>query len=142
MGNESYMSYLDKICDFNYHIKQGFCTQHAYPLTHSQAKLQKIAMPSLFKSGKLVNGSGQRPSSLLRDPPTVLASKMSSAVDNTALPTIPNKIPTLGRSVIQPTLPQPDIRSLEETDILSDINESLPTLYPVRRQCNRHVHPP
>ncbi len=66
-NNASYMTQLDAICKFNYNTGQGICTSHSFPITKSQAKMQKIAIPSLFKP------STDRPdpaakASLLRDP--------------------------------------------------------------------------
>ncbi len=51
------MSYLDKICAYNYATKEGNCTQHSFPLTRSHLKVQKIVLPSLFKLGKPATGS-------------------------------------------------------------------------------------
>ncbi len=67
LDNVSYISYLDSMCNFNYETQQGICTKHSFPLTRSQAKLQKIAIPSLFKGGMMASGPKQRPS-LIRDP--------------------------------------------------------------------------
>ncbi len=49
LSNASYMIQLDAICKFNYSTGQGICTSHSFPITRSQAKLQKIAIPSIFK---------------------------------------------------------------------------------------------
>ncbi len=76
LANVSYMLYLDNMCDFNYDTLQGICTNHAFPVTRSQAKLQKIAIPPLFKSGFIASIPTQKPC-LLRDPPFVLAHKRS-----------------------------------------------------------------
>ncbi len=67
--NDLYMSYLDDMCANNYDTQQGYCTQHSFPLTRSQSKVQKIVLPSLFKSGKTATGSPTKPPSVLRDPP-------------------------------------------------------------------------
>ncbi len=42
LNSASYMSQLD------YNTDQGVCTSHSFPITRYQAKLQKIAIPSLF----------------------------------------------------------------------------------------------
>ncbi len=42
LSNDSYMSDLDDMCDFNYDTKQRYFTQHAFPLTHSQAKVKQM----------------------------------------------------------------------------------------------------
>ncbi len=91
LDNASYMSYLDSMCAFNYATNQGICTKHSFPLTRSQAKLQKIAITSLFKGGTMVSGPKQRPPSLLRDPPSVLAGKRSTALPPADLGTIAPK---------------------------------------------------
>ncbi len=57
----------------------GFYTKHAFPVTRSQAKLQNIAIPPLFKSGMTASIPTQK-TSLLRDPATVLAHKRSIAL--------------------------------------------------------------
>ncbi len=49
LNNTSNMTQLDAICKFNYNTGQGICTSHLFPITRSQAKMQKIAIPSLFK---------------------------------------------------------------------------------------------
>ncbi len=76
LDNDSYISYLDNMSSFNYETQQGICTKHSSPFIRS---LQKITIPTLFKGGTTNSGAKQR-ASLLRDPPTVLASKMSVAV--------------------------------------------------------------
>ncbi len=50
LNDATYMSQLDAICQFNYVTCQGVCTSHSFCLTRSQAKLQKITIPILFKS--------------------------------------------------------------------------------------------
>ncbi len=65
------MTQLDAICKFNYNTHQGICTSYSFPITRSQVKLQKIAIPIIFKP------STDRPAttakaSVLRDPPAVL----------------------------------------------------------------------
>ncbi len=62
LNNDSYMTQLDAICKFNYNTGQGICTSHSFPITRSQAKLQNIAIPSIFKPS---TGLVQRPSQLL-----------------------------------------------------------------------------
>ncbi len=59
--NVSYMCYWDTMCNFIYKTNQGICTKHFLPLTRSQAKLQKITIPSLFKRGATASSSKQRP---------------------------------------------------------------------------------
>ncbi len=49
LNNDSYITQLDAICKFNYNTGQSICTSHSFPITRSQAKLQKIAIPSIFK---------------------------------------------------------------------------------------------
>ncbi len=66
------LSHLDDICQFNYDTFQGICTAHSFPVTRSQAKLQKIAIPSLFKRNSATCGPKQKPS-VPRDPPAVMA---------------------------------------------------------------------
>ncbi len=127
----SYMSYLDNMCNFNYKTQQGICTKHSFPLMRSQAKLQKIAIPTLFKGGMTTICPKKRPS-LLRDPPDVLAGKRSTAPTPADLGTTTHKKrgrcrPLLHR-VQQPTSTIPD----EDPDDLQDI-ETLPT-FPVRRR--------
>ncbi len=79
LNNALYMSQLDAICKFNYNMGQGVCTSHLFPITRSQAKLQKIAIHSLFTP------STDRPrpavnASILHVPPAVLISKKSTAL--------------------------------------------------------------
>ncbi len=45
LSNDSYMSYLDDMCEYNYDTKQGYCTQYSFPLTRSKSKVQKIVLP-------------------------------------------------------------------------------------------------
>jgi hypothetical protein len=47
-GN-TYMAYLDKICNYNYANSSGICSHHSFPLTRSQAKIQKVVLPDLFQ---------------------------------------------------------------------------------------------
>ncbi len=75
LDNVSYMSYLDNMCSFNYKTNQGICTKHSFPLTTSQAKLQKITIPSLFKGETIASSSTHRPPSLLRDPAAIKTGK-------------------------------------------------------------------
>ncbi len=46
--NISNMSYLDNMCDYNHDTQQGICTKHAFSVTRSQAKLQKIAITNFI----------------------------------------------------------------------------------------------
>ncbi len=109
------------MCPFDYATNQGLCTQHSFPLTRSQAKVQKIAMPSLFKGGTMVIGSIQRPPSLLRDPPAVLVSKRSSELQPAELETTAPKKRGLGRPTLHRVEQPPPIIPVEEPDTLSDI---------------------
>ncbi len=67
------------MCDLNYDTLQGICNEYTFLVTRSQAKLQNIAIPPLFKSSSTANVPTQKPS-LLRDPPAVLAHKRSTAL--------------------------------------------------------------
>ncbi len=79
LNNASYMTQLDTICKFNYNMGQGICTSHSFPITRSQAKLQKIAIPSLFKPSTDRPGPAAK-KSVLRDLPAVLTRKRSTAL--------------------------------------------------------------
>ncbi len=68
------MSHLDNICQYNYKTNQGLCNLHSFPFTRSQAKLQKVAIPSLFGTAEATAKPSQKPS-ILRDPPAVMARK-------------------------------------------------------------------
>ncbi len=126
------MSQLDAICKFNYNTVQGVCTSHSFLITRSQAKLLKIAIPSLFTPSTNRPGPAVK-ANILWDPPAVLTRKRS-----TALPPLDVSQPApekwrCGRPpkkrVIDTVLLLP-----EDADIVAqDLNESLPTLYPVRR---------
>ncbi len=48
VSDNSYMSHLDNICQYNFKTNQGLCNLHSFPLTRSQAKLQKVTIPSLL----------------------------------------------------------------------------------------------
>ncbi len=50
LNTASYMTQLDAICKFNYKMGQGICTSHSFPITRSEAKMQKIEIPSQFKA--------------------------------------------------------------------------------------------
>ncbi len=132
------MFYLDDICKFNYDTLQGVCTSHSFPLTRSQAKIQKIAIPSLFKANPATSGSNPK-ASVLKDPPAIMASKRSTALPPINLnQTAPKKRgcgrPPLNRTV-QPTPPIADI----DDNIVEDMNETLATLFPVRRRRRQAV---
>ncbi len=73
------MTQLDAICKFNYNMGQGICTSHSFPITRSQSKMQKIAIPSLFKPSTDRPGPAAK-ASVLRDPPAVLTRKRSTAL--------------------------------------------------------------
>ncbi len=109
---------------------------NAFPVTISQAKLQKIAIPPLFKSSSTENVPTQKPS-LLRDPPAVLALKRSTALPPVDLGTTATKKLGRGRPpnirVVQPTPAIPVV----ERDVAEDINETLRTLFPVRKHLQR-----
>ncbi len=82
LNNASYMTQLDAICKFSYNMGQGICTSHSYSITRSQAKIQKIAIPSLFKP------STDRPgpaaiASVPQDPPAVLTRKKVNGLATT-----------------------------------------------------------
>ncbi len=79
VGNSSYMSHLDNICQYNYKTNQGLCNLHSFPFTRSQGKLQKVAIPSLFGIDQATAKPSQKPS-ILRDPPSVIARKRSTAL--------------------------------------------------------------
>ncbi len=96
LANVSYMSYLDNMCDFNYDTLQGICIKHTFPVTRSHAKLQKIAIPPLFKRGLTANVPTQKPC-LLKDPPAVFAHKRSTALPLVDLGTTAPKKPECGR---------------------------------------------
>jgi hypothetical protein len=52
LTGKSYMSYLDRICNYNYANDSGKCSHHSYPLTRSQAKIQKVTLPDLFQKSQ------------------------------------------------------------------------------------------
>ncbi len=79
LHNASYMSQLDAICQFNYDNCQGVCTSHSFPVTRSQAKLQKIAIPSLFKTNTASTGLTVKVC-ILRKPPAATARKRLTAL--------------------------------------------------------------
>ncbi len=107
-------------------------------IPRAQAKLQKIAIPSLFKGGTPVSGPKQRPPSLLRDPPAVLAGKRSTAFPPDDLGASDPKKRGRGRPHVYRIEQSAPIIPADEPDVLNDINETLPTIYPVRkRQWNR-----
>ncbi len=133
LEDASYMSHLDDIFQFNYDTLSGVCMFHSFPLMRSQAKLQKIAIPSLFKTNPAPSGPNPK-ASVLRDPPAIVASKRSTALPLIDLnQTTPKKrgrgCPLLNRTV-QPT---PSIADIDY-NIVEDKNETLPTLFPVRRR--------
>ncbi len=78
-NNASYMTQLDAICKFNYNMGQGICTSHSFSITRSQAKLQKIAIPSLFKPSTDRPGPAAK-ASVLRDPLAVLIRERLTAL--------------------------------------------------------------
>ncbi len=79
VGDSSYMSHIDNICQDNYKTNQGLCNLHSFPLTRSQAKLQKVTIPSLFGTDQATVKPSQKPS-ILRDPPSIMARKRSTAL--------------------------------------------------------------
>ncbi len=79
LNNASYVSQLDAICMFNYNTGQGICTSHSFPITRSEAKILKIAIPSLFTPSTDRPGPAAK-SRILRDPPAVLTRKRSTAL--------------------------------------------------------------
>ncbi len=60
-------------------MDQGICTSHSFPITRSHAKLQKIAIPGIFKPSTDRPGTTAK-ASVLRDPPAVLTRKRSTAM--------------------------------------------------------------
>ncbi len=83
-----------------------------------------------------VNVPTQKPT-LLRDPLTLLAHKRSTALPPVDLGTTAHKKHGHGRlpniRVVKPTPAIPDV----EPDVADDINETLPTLFPVRKCVRR-----
>ncbi len=122
------------MCNFNYATNQGICTQHSFPLTRSQAKLQKKEIPSLFKGGRTVSGSKQRQPSLLRDAPAVPAGKKSTALPPADLGTSTPKKRGSGRPPLHRVEQAAPIIPAEEPNVFDDINETLPTIYLVRKR--------
>ncbi len=138
LDDASYMSHLEDMCQFNYDTLQRVCTSHSFPLMRSQAKRQKIAIPSLFKTDQATSGPNPK-ASVLRDPPAIMASKRSTALAPIDLNQTTHKkrghgCPPLNRTV-QPTPPIADI----DDNIVEDMNETLPTLFPVRRRRQQAV---
>ncbi len=126
------MSQLDTISKFNYNTGQGVCTSHSFPITRSQAKLQKIAIPSLFTPSIDRPGPAIK-AVILRNPPAVLTRKSSMAlppldVSQLAPEKWRNGRPPKKRAT-DPVLPLPEAANI----VAEDLNETLPTLYPVRR---------
>ncbi len=93
----------------------------------SQAKLQKISIPPLFKSSSTASISTQKP-------PAVLACKRSTSLPPVYLGTNAPKKHGCGWPpnirVVQPIPAIPDV----EPDVVEDINETLPTLFPLRKR--------
>ncbi len=79
LNNTSYMSQLDAIWKFNYNTGQDICTSHSFPITRSQANIQKIAIPSLFKPSTDRLGPAAK-ASILWDPPAVLTRKRTTSL--------------------------------------------------------------
>ncbi len=133
LNNASYMTQLDAICKFNYNMGQGVCTSHSFPIRRSQAKMQKIAIPSLFKP------STDRPDpaakgSVLRDPPAVFTRKRSMTLPPLDVSQTAPEKRRCGRPpkkrAIEPMLTLPEATDIET----EDLNDSLPTFYPVRHR--------
>ncbi len=128
LDNVSYMSYLDTMCNFNYKTNQGICTKHSFPSTRSQAKLQKIILQSTVSSSK------QRPPSLLRDLPAVIAGKRSIAPPPADLGTTAPKKRGHSRPPLHRVEQTHPFIHTKEPDVIEDINETLPTMFPVRKR--------
>ncbi len=128
LNNDSYMTQLDAICNFNYNTGQGICTSHSFPITRSQAKLQKIAIPNIFKPSTDRPGTSGK-ASILQDPPAVLTRKRSMAfppldVSQNALEKQKHgQLPK--KRAIEPIVTLPEATDVEA----EDQNDSLPTLY-------------
>ncbi len=125
------MSQLDAICKFNYNTGQGVCTYHLFPITRYQAKLQKIAIASLFTSSTDRPGPAVK-ASILRDPPAVLTRKRSTALSplDISQPAPEKRRRPLEKRAIDLILPLPEAADI----VAEDLNVSLPTLYPVRHR--------
>ncbi len=126
------MSQLDVIFKFNYDTSQGVSTSHSFPVTRSQAKLKKITIPSLFTQSTDRSGPAVK-ASILQDPPSVMARKRSMA-----LPPLDVSQPSPEkrrrgcppkRRATEPILSIPEVIEV----VAEDLNETLPTLYSVRR---------
>ena len=75
ISSKNYMTFLDNKCDFNYTSGSGKCSNHAFPLTRSQAKTQKVILPDLFQKPvrKCVNQQPvQKPVQPVRTAPPVV----------------------------------------------------------------------
>ncbi len=131
LNKASYMTQLDAICKFNYNTGQGICTSYSFPITRSKAKLQKIAILSLFKPSTERHGPATM-ASVLRDPPAVLTRKRSIALPPLEVSKNATEKWRRGRPpnkrTIKPMVTLPEATSVEA----EDLNDSLPTLYPVR----------
>ncbi len=125
---------MDNICNYNYDTKQGICTSHSFPLTRSQAKVQKIAIPSLYKTDKATSGPSQK-ASILRDPPAVMARNRSTDLSQT----VPEKRGCGRPPAIRVSPPIASAPNIEE-NVADDLNNTLPTLYPARC-CRRQPAP-
>ncbi len=114
-------------------MAQGICTSPSCPITRSQPKMQKIAIPSLFTPSTDRTGPAAK-ASILQDPPAVLTRKRSMAlppldVSQTAPDKRKHGQPPKKRA-IEPMVTLPEARDIEA----EDLNDYLPTLYPVRRR--------
>ncbi len=82
----------------------------------------------------MASGSKQRPPHLLRDPLTILGDKRSIALPPADLGTSAPQKTGHGRPPLHRVKHSDPIIPTEERDVLDDINETLPTIYPVRKR--------
>ncbi len=135
------MSHLDNICQYNYKTNQGLCNLHSFPLTRSQAKLQKVAIPSLFGTDQATAKPSQKPT-ILQDPPSLMARKRSTALPPLDVSqTAPKKRGHGHPSTVRVDIPTPDALDIED-NVLDDLNDTLPTLYLTRHHRRQQPIPP
>ncbi len=133
LNKASYMSQLDDVYKFNYNMCQGICTSHSFPITRSQSKTQKIAIPSLFT----LSTDRPRPAakaSILRDPLALLTRKRSTALP---LLDVSQPMPKKLKHGCPPKKRATEYIAelLFPVDVVGEnLNDSLPTLYRVRRR--------
>ncbi len=127
LDDASYMFHLDGTCQFNYDTLQGVWTSHTFPLTRSRAKLQKIAIPSLFKTIRATSGPNPKASVLI-------ASKRSTALTSIDLNQTAFKKRGCGCPPLNRTIQHTPLIADIDDNIVEDMNETLPMLFPVRRR--------